>query len=106
MRPRSQMSRKQETATLRSSDFPRFSGSVERDPAIDAWMKDHAGELGDIAYKWFEEMRRCGDEVRELLQARFAGTAALTQLLELDDEQIIRVAAGMKRGIWFGTARM
>ena len=43
-------------------------------------------------------------EVRELLKARFAGTAALNQLLELDDEQIIRVAAGMKRGIWFGTA--
>ncbi|MGA2809198.1 MAG: DNA-directed RNA polymerase subunit beta [Terracidiphilus sp.] len=43
-------------------------------------------------------------EVRELFTARFAGTAALTQLLELDDEQTIRVAAGMKKGIWFGTA--
>jgi DNA-directed RNA polymerase subunit beta len=43
-------------------------------------------------------------EVRELFKARFAGTAALNQLLELDDEQTIRVAAGMKRGIWFGTA--
>jgi DNA-directed RNA polymerase subunit beta len=43
-------------------------------------------------------------EVRELLTARFAGTAALGQLLALDDEQIVRVAAGMKRGIWFGTA--
>src|ERR1700734_3588572 len=43
-------------------------------------------------------------EVRELFKARFAGTAALTQLLDLDDEQTIRVAAGMKRGIWFGTA--
>jgi DNA-directed RNA polymerase subunit beta len=43
-------------------------------------------------------------EVRELFKARFAGTAALSQLLELDDEQTIRVAAGMKRGIWFGTA--
>ncbi len=43
-------------------------------------------------------------EVRELFKARFAGTAALKQLLDLDDEQTIRVAAGMKRGIWFGTA--
>ena len=43
-------------------------------------------------------------EVRELFKARFAGTAALTQLLELDDTQTLRVAAGMKRGIWFGTA--
>jgi DNA-directed RNA polymerase subunit beta len=43
-------------------------------------------------------------EVRELFKARFAGTAALSQLLDLDDQQTIRVAAGMKRGIWFGTA--
>jgi hypothetical protein len=25
------------------------------------------GELGHIAHQWFEVMRRCGDEVRELL---------------------------------------
>jgi hypothetical protein len=45
----------------------RFNGAVERDPAIDAWMNQHAGELGAIAHQWFEEMRKCGDEVRELL---------------------------------------
>ena len=45
----------------------RFNGAVERDPAIDAWMKEHAGELGAIAHQWFEVMRKCGDEVRELL---------------------------------------
>ena len=45
----------------------RFSGAVERDPAIDAWMKEHRGELGAIAQQWFEVMRKCGDEVRELL---------------------------------------
>jgi hypothetical protein len=45
----------------------RFKGAVERDPAIDAWMKGHASELGAIAHKWFEVMRKCGDEVRELL---------------------------------------
>ena len=44
------------------------------------------------------------NEVRELFKARFANTAALNQLLDLDDEQTMRVAAGMKRGIWFGTA--
>jgi len=44
-----------------------FNGAVERDPAIDAWMKMHAGELGAIAQQWFEVMRKCGDEVRELL---------------------------------------
>lgn len=45
----------------------RLTGAVERDPAIDAWMEDHRGELGDIAREWFEVMRRCGDEVREIL---------------------------------------
>ena len=41
---------------------------------------------------------------RELMKKEFAGTAALRQLLDLDDEMLLRVGAGMKRGIWFGTA--
>jgi len=45
----------------------RLNGAVERDPAIDVWMKQHPGELGDIAHHWFELMRNCGDEVRELM---------------------------------------
>jgi len=45
----------------------RFNGAVQRDPAIDRWMNEHAGELGAIAQQWFEVMRKCGDEVRELL---------------------------------------
>lgn len=45
----------------------RFNGAVERDPAIEDWMNEHAGELGTIAREWFETMRNCGDEVRELL---------------------------------------
>ena len=45
----------------------RLNGGVERDPAIDAWMKQHTGELGAIARQWFEVMRNCGDEVRELM---------------------------------------
>jgi len=45
----------------------RFPGSVKRDPAIEIWMKEHPGELGAIARHWFEVMRRCGDDVRELL---------------------------------------
>ena len=49
------------------TDLLRFNGAVERDPAIDRWMKDRAGSLGAIADQWFEKMRRCGDEVRELL---------------------------------------
>jgi len=49
------------------TELLRFNGAVERDPAINAWMKGHAGELGAIARQWFEVMRKCGDEVRELL---------------------------------------
>jgi hypothetical protein len=49
------------------TELLRFNGAVERDPAIDAWMKEHDGELGVIARQWFEVMRRCGEEVRELL---------------------------------------
>ncbi|HTS38022.1 MAG TPA: DUF1801 domain-containing protein [Candidatus Solibacter sp.] len=51
----------------RKSDFLRFNGAVQRDPRIDTWMKQHRGELGAIAHHWFEIMRQCGDEVRELL---------------------------------------
>jgi len=49
------------------TELLRLNGAVERDPAIDAWMKEHAGRLGAIAHEWFEVMRKCGDEVRELL---------------------------------------
>lgn len=49
------------------TELLRFNGAVERDPAIEAWMKTHAGKLGSIAAQWFEVMRSCGDEVRELL---------------------------------------
>ncbi len=52
--------------TTRAELF-RLNGAVEHDPAIDIWMKKHAGELGAIAQEWFEVMRNCGDEVRELL---------------------------------------
>jgi DNA-directed RNA polymerase subunit beta len=44
------------------------------------------------------------EEVRSIFREAFKNTAALNQLLDLDDEQTLRVAAGMKRGIWFGTA--
>ncbi len=45
----------------------RFSSAVKRHPGVDAWMKDHSGELGAIARHWFDVMRECGDDVRELL---------------------------------------
>lgn len=55
------------SAANASAALLRFDGALDRDPAIDAWFRERAGELGDIAQKWFEVMRECGDEVRELL---------------------------------------
>ena len=49
------------------SQLMRFPSSVKRDPAIDIWMREHSNELGAIAQRWFEVMRGCGDDVRELL---------------------------------------
>ncbi len=45
----------------------RFVSSVERDPAIEAWLEEHRGGLGAIAQHWFDVTRECGDDVRELL---------------------------------------
>jgi DNA-directed RNA polymerase subunit beta len=50
------------------------------------------------------ERNRDANEVRAMVTERFANTATLRQLLELDDEMLLRVAHGMKKGIWFGTA--
>ena len=49
------------------SQLLKFTGSVRRDRAVDRWMTDHPGELGAIAKRWFEVVRGCGDDVRELL---------------------------------------
>jgi hypothetical protein len=49
------------------SQLLRFPGGVKRDPAVDAWMRERSVELGAIARTWFEVMRGCGDDVRELL---------------------------------------
>jgi hypothetical protein len=49
------------------SELLRFNGAVERDPAVDQWLNERGDELGSIARQWFEAMRECGDEVRELL---------------------------------------
>lgn len=45
----------------------RFPNAVRRDPAIELWMNEFGGDLGEIARHWFEIMRECGDDIRELL---------------------------------------
>jgi hypothetical protein len=45
----------------------RFPSALRRDPAVESWLRDHAGPLGTIAERWFEVLRACGNDVRELL---------------------------------------
>lgn len=45
----------------------RLSGAVRRDAAIDVWLDAQAVALGSIARQWFTRMRKCGNDVRELM---------------------------------------
>ena len=45
----------------------QLSGSAERHPAVELWWDEHQGPLGAMARRWFEVIRQCGDDVREVL---------------------------------------
>ena len=45
----------------------RLSGAVHRAPEIDAWFSEPTDALRLIARTWFEQMRGCGSDVRELM---------------------------------------
>ena len=45
----------------------RFPSALRRDPAIDAWFAAAAEPLASKARPWFELMRACGPDVRELM---------------------------------------
>jgi hypothetical protein len=45
----------------------RFPAAVRRDPAIDSWFQAQAPDLGAVARAWFARLRRCGDDIRELM---------------------------------------
>ena len=45
----------------------RFPTAVRRDAAVQRWLDEHVDELGVIAKRWFDVLRACGDDVRELL---------------------------------------
>ncbi|HEY1926840.1 MAG TPA: DUF1801 domain-containing protein [Caulobacteraceae bacterium] len=57
-----------------------FPSAVERDPKVEAWFDEPNHELRRMARPWFEQMRACGADVRELLHDRHpvacAGDAA------------------------------
>ena len=45
----------------------RLSAGQESAPAIEVWFTSGPIELRSIAQRWFEEMRRCGKDVVELM---------------------------------------
>ncbi len=63
------------------SNLFRLSGAVRRDPAVDAWLAgaarvdreadalfaEPADQLRDLARVWFDRLRDCGPDVRELV---------------------------------------
>ncbi len=49
------------------SPILRFGGAVKRDPAVQEWFNGQPENLRAMARPWFERMRACGDDVRELM---------------------------------------
>jgi hypothetical protein len=45
----------------------RFASARAHAPEVDAWFASRAPELAAIARRWFQSMRACGADVRELL---------------------------------------
>jgi len=45
----------------------RFPEAVKRNPAVERWLEERVPELGAIARMWFEKMRECGRDVREVM---------------------------------------
>jgi hypothetical protein len=52
------------------SDLFRFPSAVRRDLRVEAWFAEPDHELRRMAQPWFERMRACGADVRELLHDR------------------------------------
>ena len=48
-------------------DLLRFLSAVRRDPEIEAWFSGITDPFRLMARPWFERMRSCGADVRELL---------------------------------------
>jgi hypothetical protein len=46
----------------------RLSGAMRRDPDVEAWFAAPEHDLRRLAQPWFEALRACGPDVRELLQ--------------------------------------
>ena len=49
------------------SQVLRFPSAVKTDPAIEIWFEEQPDDLAAIARHWFDVMRGCGSDVRELI---------------------------------------
>jgi hypothetical protein len=49
------------------NELLRFPGAVRRDPRIEAWFSEFPDPHRLMTRAWFERMRDCGEDVRELL---------------------------------------
>lgn len=45
----------------------RLPSARRRDPRVELWFEGQSGDLAAIARHWFEIMRGCGEDVRELM---------------------------------------
>jgi hypothetical protein len=45
----------------------RFPNAVQRAPEVESWFEEDPDAMRAIARRWFEVMRVCGADVRELL---------------------------------------
>ena len=45
----------------------RFSDAIRHSPAVERWFLTQPPGLGDRAERWFNALRACGEDVRELL---------------------------------------
>jgi hypothetical protein len=48
-------------------DLFRFPSARRNDPAVDAWIGAQPAELGALAGYWFNQLRQCGPDIRELI---------------------------------------
>ncbi len=60
------------------NDLMLFPGAVERDPAVDAWFSDTGYPLRLMVRPWYDRIRACGGDVRELMHD-FCPTACVGQ---------------------------
>ena len=54
----------------------QFTGAVKRDPAIATWFAAQPDDLRALSKPWFDRMRRCGPDVRELMHDGLATVCA------------------------------